>query len=416
MVRSILPVLTAGALLLSAFTPSAAAQRRSHGEGRVMIPHSSLKQPGKRARTMLRVFVPAEGLPLAGPPFAGYAYETPASIACVYGLVRSKVAGCNPNTAVANPRGGMGAVALVDAYDDPYAASDLAAFSKQFGLKQADFKVVFSGGKRPPQDPTGGWELEEALDIEWAHAMAPDAKIFLVEAPSNEDNDLLSAVDLASRLVARAGGGQVSMSWGGDESADELQLDSFFTTPGVVYFASSGDAPGVIYPGTSPNVVSAGGTTLSRSPFTGDFIRESPWTETGGGVSEFEPRPSYQNGIASIIGDTRGVPDISFDANPDTGVWVLDSLPVDGQGGPGSWWVVGGTSVSSPALAGIVNSTRSRYPSTESELTVVYSNLGVSSDFNDTATGYCGPYAGYFAETGWDPCTGVGSVNGKQGK
>jgi subtilase family serine protease len=100
---------------------------------------------------------------------------------------------------------------------------------------------------------------------------------------------------------------------------------------------------------------------------------------------------------------------LSFDANPITGVWVF----VSGQGG---WYIVGGTSVASPSLAGIVNSTGSFAASSNAELTTLYGNLGVGADLRDITTGYCGPYAGYSAVKGWDFCTGVGVDKGKNGK
>jgi subtilase family serine protease len=94
----------------------------------------------------------------------------------------------------------------VDAFDDANAATDLAIFSSQFGLPAANFTKVFASGVKPPQDPTGGWELEASLDIEWAHAMAPSARIILVEAASNSLSNLLAAETVAANLVAAAGG------------------------------------------------------------------------------------------------------------------------------------------------------------------------------------------------------------------
>src|SRR5208283_1632233 len=169
-----------------------------------------------------------------------------------------------------------------------------AQFSAQFGLPPANFQVVFAAGTNPPVDPTGGWELEESLDIEYAHAMAPNAQIYLVEANSNLDPDLFSAVDIATKLVICGqttcphgghGKGEVSMSWGDGEFSDELSLDHHFVHGGVVYIASAGDAPGTSYPCTSPDVVCIGGTSTARNPFTGNFLYEVAWEEGGGGPS-----------------------------------------------------------------------------------------------------------------------------------
>ncbi|MGA9529475.1 MAG: S53 family peptidase [Terriglobales bacterium] len=397
--------------LLLIFTTMAAAQSKRVG-GKVIVPNSSVERTsdiGLFAHTHILGFLPAETMrneQTGGPPYAGYAYETPASLACVYGLV-TVVAGCNPNTVKTVPAGGAKMIALVDAYDAPNAASDLAKFSTQFGLPAANFQVVYASGKKPAYDM--GWEFEESLDVQWAHAMAPSAKIVLVEAASNSFADLMTAEDAASKLVNAAGGGEVSNSWGSSEFGGETAYDSHFVKAGVVFLASAGDYPGTSWPSTSPNVVSAGGTTVRRNPSTDAFISEASWDSAGGGISLVEPRPSYQSAIASTIGSYRGVPDLSFDSNPVTGVWIYDT-------NVGGWNIVGGTSVASPALAGIINAAGSFYTSSNAELTAIYSKLGVAADFNDVASGFCGPYEGYAAGTGWDMCTGVGTDKGTAGK
>lgn len=390
---------------------------RESKRGRVVIPSSSIQRPedaGENAHTNLRMFVPeipfSSPHPAAGkPPYSGYFYETPASLACVYKLV-TQVSGCNPNTVTVNPSGGSKAIAVVDAYDAPNAAKDLAAFSKQFGLTaptSKTFQVVYATGSRPAYN--SGWELEESLDIEWAHAMAPNATLYLVEAASSSYSDLFTAVKVASSLVAAAGGGEVTMSWGGGEFTGEIAYDSDFQTPNVVYFASAGDGVTPGYPAVSPYVVAAGGTSLRRNPATGNFVSEGAWDSAGSGPSEFEPIPAYQYGIESVVGKYRGVPDISAVADPYTGVWVYDS-------NAGGWWIVGGTSVSSPVLAGIVNNAGHFYKSTNAELTEIYSDTHVTTDFGDVTQGFCGPYMGYPASTGWDFCTGFGSPRGTTGK
>jgi subtilase family serine protease len=408
---------------LLAVAPIMNAQETS---AHVMIPKSNEPYSGVGPRTFhtnLRVLVPAEGPfyapdePTASgaPPVSGLFYETPASIACVYHLVEPHVPGCNPNVVTANPSGGGGLIAIVDAYDDPTAISDLAYFSKQFGLPFAPttVTVVYASGTQPAVDPTGGWEVEEALDLEWAHAMAPNAAIVLVEAASNKFSDLLTAVEVASDLAAKAGGGDVSMSWGGSEFAQETLLDAAFTTPGVVYFASTGDSPGTSWPSSSPNVIAAGGTSLSRNQTTGSLLFENVWQETGGGLSRYETRPGFQDGIQDLVGTLRGTPDLSFDSNPHTGVWVFTSSgPTHGP----AWFIVGGTSVASPSLAGIVNAAGGFRASSQGENAVIYSNSDESRHFHDVTYGNCGRYMGNFAEPGWDFCTGVGSPRGYKGK
>jgi subtilase family serine protease len=385
---------------------SASAQN-TPARGNVIVPRSSVARPedaGLRAHTNLLVFVPDSTQPEQS--FSG---ETPASLACVYKLV-PQVSGCSISGTTLVPTGGSGAIAIVDAYDDPNAASDLATFSLTLGLPAANFSVVYASGNQPPQDSTGGWELEESLDIEWAHAMAPNATLFLVEANSNSNRDLYTAESVASSLVASSGGGEVSNSWGGGETSGETSNDSkYFSTSGVVYFASAGDSPGVIYPSASPNVISAGGTAVNRSG--GNFTSETAWSSGGGGTSRYELRPSYQSSVSGIVGSRRGTPDFSFDANPNTGVRVYDTIPYEGTVGP--WWIVGGTSVSSPSLAGIVNVAGLFATSTNVELTKLYSNLGNSSDLRDITSGSCGTHR---AKSGYDLCTGVGSDQGYTGK
>src|SRR6266700_7350453 len=147
--------------------PAAVQSRAPHG--RVMSPGSSIARAGDtglRAHTHLQVFVPEQTVvPFAGPPFAGLGFETPSSLACVYSLV-PRTNSCNPNLVFANPTGGFGAVALVDAFHYPTALTDLQTFSTQFGLKAPNLTVVFASGVKPVQDPSGGWELEAALDLE----------------------------------------------------------------------------------------------------------------------------------------------------------------------------------------------------------------------------------------------------------
>jgi len=408
---------------LFCFAQVSAAQNQSR-KGHVVIPESSVAQSGDNgimAHTHLRVMMPESGVftgtpqPSELPPFPGFFFETPASIACIYRLVPHPGHDCNPNVTTQNPTGGSGAIAIVDAFDTPNAAADLAAFSAQFGLPAADFTVVYASGTKPALDPSGGWELETSLDIEWSHAMAPNAKIFLVEAKDNRFSSLFPAIILAANLVATNGGGQVSMSFGSGEFTQETLFDSIFTTPGVVYIASSGDSPGAGWPSASPNVISAGGTTLSRDPNTGEFLLENTWQDAGGGPSQVEPRPHFQDRIANIVGDFRGTPDFSFDANPNTGVWVLDTNLF--QGGPGGWFILGGTSVSAPSLAGIINSAGKFAGSSQAENALIYRHLfGDRDDFRDIRYGTCGLNIGNFATPGWDFCTGVGSDIGLGGK
>jgi subtilase family serine protease len=372
----------------------------------VLVPESAgiaARDLGVRVHTALRVLV----VPDAASNSTSSVINTPSMIRQYYML---------PAT------GGSNAIAIVDAYDYPTALNDFNAFAQYFSLPKetstnptgnnSRFQVVYASGTKPQSGGSyiSSWNMEEALDIEWAHAMAPQAKIYLVEAASDSTNDLTAAVRVASALP---GVKEVSMSWGGSEFSTEASYDSTFTTPGVVYLASGGDSGAVMeYPAASPNVVSCGGTTVNRNG-GGTVTSEAGWADTGCGYSVYEPRPSFQNGVSSVVGNHRGVCDMSFDADPNTGVYVYDSTPLWGETG---WWVLGGTSVSAPCLTGLVNvagTINGFAQNTAAEQARIYSNLGNSAAFHDITTGTAGQFS---CSVGYDFLTGIGSPRGLVGK
>jgi subtilase family serine protease len=263
---------------------------------------------------------------------------SPATIKSAYGFSLSATAGAGK------------IIAIVDAYDLPTAENDLNVFSSQFGLPACTTanlcfkKVDQTGGTGYPRKDAG-WGLEIALDIEWAHAIAPGAKILLVEASSNSFANLLAAED-----YAKAHADYVSNSWGASEFSGETAYDShFLAASGKTIFVSSGDnGTPAEYPSSSPNVVSVGGTTLHFSG--GAFASETGWSGSGGGCSAYENKISaQQTDSLTCANGKRATPDISLDADPNSGVSVYDSTRYVGQMG---WWQVGGTSASSPMIAG----------------------------------------------------------------
>jgi subtilase family serine protease len=413
---------------------------RLTGSGQILVPHSGISNPGDvglRTRTLFKMLIPAgrpagvigfsedEITPEASQPVAGYYAETPATLACLYGLVTA-VSGCNPETLTTVATGGSKAIAIVDAYDYPTALADLTAYSKQFGLPAptaSTFTVAYPTAAKPGPDPTcaayGGWDCwatEEALDIEMAHAAAPSAHIYLVEAASSGNADLFAAIAKAIALVQAAGGGEVSMSWGEGEFSSEATYDSKLTGANVVFFASSGDSEGTIYPAVSPNVVAVGGTTITRNPSTMAFEGEVTWEDTGGGYSIYEPRPSFQSAISTLVSTHRGVPDVAAVGNPRTGVWVYNSYENTSGGTLYAWNIIGGTSVAAPLWAGVVNHAGHFSASTLAEETLIYANAKTAADFRDVTYGTCGYYEGWSAVTGWDPCSGNGAPLGATGK
>src|SRR5208337_3593807 len=274
--RSVALLTIAAAVLFLGFVTSAPVAVAQDGI-RIIVPDSSIQHPediGVRAHTNYMFVVP-DHLEIGdnGAPVA----ENPLSLSCIYHLVK-QTKGC-PKTSTILPTGGAKAIAIVDAYDNPSAASDIKTFAAAYGYGTPNFSVVKVGS--PTSCIPQGWCPEESLDIEYSFGMAPNAQIYLVEANSNSFADLLAAEDKATELVQAAGGGEASNSWGGGEFSGETSYDSHFKGKGVVYFAAAGDTDGeVIYPSTSPYVVSAGGTTIVRKS-NGYFEEETAW---GNGV------------------------------------------------------------------------------------------------------------------------------------
>lgn len=361
----------------------------------LMDPHPSLGATGRLA-----------GFNASAPPGL-----SPAQLQHAYGIDNVKFG------SVAGDGTGQ-TIAIVDAYDDPTIATDLQAFDQQFGLPAPpSFTEVNQAGDPtalPGTDPAGpgnSWAVEESLDVEWAHAVAPAAKIILVEANSASDFDLMSGAVGWARNAP--GVSAVSMSFGEGENSGEKSFDSLFTTPsghaGVTFLAATGDygSPSG-YPAYSPNVVAVGGTTLNVDA-AGNVLSETGWSGSGGGVSVNESQPVYQQGIVTQSSASRANPDVSSDADPGTGVAVYDSYDF---GSATPWAPVGGTSLATPCWAGLIaladqgralNGGGSLDGATQT-LPRLYS--ASTSSFRDITSGNNG---GYSAGPGYDLVTGRGS-------
>jgi hypothetical protein len=291
-----------------------------------------LSLPGLVSPTYILYHPAGRAKPAAGSGPVGY---TPAQISNAYGFKQISLNGAGQT------------IAIVDAYDDPSIASDLHVFDLQFGLADPTLvKVNQSGGTSyPARDPN--WAVEISLDVEWAHAMAPGARILLIEANSNSFSDLLAAVDYAR---SQPGVSAVSMSWYASEFSGETSLDSHFTTPsghaGVTFVACSGDTGIISYPAASPNVLAVGGTTLTIGSGN-TYGGETAWSGSGGGISAYEPTPSYQLGLTSSGHRTN--PDVAYDADPNPGFAIYDSY-----GSVTPWQQVGGTSAGAPQWAALI--------------------------------------------------------------
>jgi subtilase family serine protease len=348
------------------------------------------------ARCHSRVLIDSRGIPAATTSPTGY---VPTQMRHAYGFD------------LLSGNGAGKTIGIVDAFDDPSIASDLAVFKSQFGISGCNLtKVNQNGGTKFPR-VNANWALEISLDVEWACAIAPGANILLVEASTNSFSNLLTAVDYAAKHTQ-----VVSMSWGGSEFSSESSDDFHFNVTGVSFTASSGDnGTGAQYPVASPDVIGVGGTTLpldSAGNLTGS---ETAWSGSGGGISAFEAEPAYQSSYPiPNTGGKRGIPDVSYDADPNTGVSVYDTTSLQGQSG---WFVVGGTSAGAPQWAALIvlvdqgrtSSLSSNNLSSSPEYNAAARAVYASNyrDITSGTNGSCGSVC--TASTGYDFVTGLGS-------
>jgi subtilase family serine protease len=317
-------------------------------------------------------------------------------------------------------------VALVDAYNDPKAASDLATYRQAYGLPACTvangcFKQVNQSGATSPL-PTGdyGWAEEESLDLDAVSSACPTCHIALVEANSASNDDLAAAENAAAKL---SGVVAISNSYGGSEDSSETSYDGDYTHAGIAVTVSSGDSGyGVEYPAASPDVTAVGGTTLSQASNSRGWT-ETVWSGAGSGCSAYEAKPSWQHDTGCA---RRTVADVSADADPNSGLGVYDTYNSCGSSsycdylielgavqGLDGWAQVGGTSLSSPliasvyALAGNTSSvTKGSYP---------YSHATSLFDVTSGSNGSCSGSYLCTATAGYDGPTGLGTPNGTGG-
>jgi subtilase family serine protease len=305
--------------------------------------------------------------------------------------------------------GGKGTIALIDAYDDANMEGDLAAFDKQYNLSACTTaNGCFEKHKMATSTTSNsGWAMETSLDVEWAHAIAPGAKILLVEAKTPSGANLMSAVDYAA---ARKDVVAVSMSWGGAEFSDELSEDSHFaskTSSSIAFFASSGDdGTGASWPASSPNVIGVGGTSLQLAS-SGTFIAEGAWSGSGGGVSAYEKEPTYQTAYKiSKANGMRAIPDVSYNADPASGYPIYLTTGT-GTKKKGAWDTVGGTSAGAPQWAAIqalgASAALANFYTDKASTSTLKYFRDITSGSNGTCQYYCD------ARKRYDYVTGLGS-------
>ena len=338
----------------------------------------------------------------------------------VIGAAQSSVVGLTPSQVrraygfdqVSNQGAGQ-TIAIITAFDHPHIEDDLAVFSQTFNLAPCTtangcFRKI-SAGANPGTKQI--WALEAAIDVEWAHAIAPQARILLVQSKTDTLTDLLDAVDVA----VQQGANVVSMSWAATETPGTTQ-NIHFIKPNVTFVAASGDfGTGTMYPAASPYVTAVGGTTLNVDA-QGNYLGETAWSGSGGGLSIAETEPLYQAdfNIPNNPQGKRGVPDVAYNADHITGFAVYNSQPFTGLKG---WIQFAGTSAGTPqwaGLAAIVNSMR--VAAGKAPMTGMNDGLysaakrNYRNNFHDVTTGTngsCGVLC--TATAGYDYVTGLGS-------
>ncbi|GHO59380.1 S53 family peptidase [Ktedonobacter robiniae] len=294
-------------------------------------------------------------------------------------------------------------VAIVDAYDDPNAESDLAVYRSKFGLPACTTangcfrKVNQTGGTSYPR-ANSGWAEEISLDLDMVSAICPNCHILLVEAKSSSFANLGTAVNTAISLGANT----VSNSYGGSESSGESSYASYYNHPGHIITASSGDSGyGAQVPAAYNTVVAVGGTSLSKSSNSRGWT-ETAWNGAGSGCSAYISKPSWQKDTGC---SRRTIADVSAVADPNTGVSVYDTY-----GNVGGWLVFGGTSVSSPIIASVY--ALAGNASSVNAASSLYSHTGNLFDVTSGSNGSCGGSYLCTAGTGYDGPTGLGTPNG----
>lgn len=306
-------------------------------------------------------------------------------------------------------------IAVVDAYDDPTAESDLATYRSAYGLPPCTtgngcFTKLNQDGKAGPlpAPDTTGWAGEISLDLDMVSAICPSCHITLLEADDASDN-LFTAVKTAGDL----GITYVSMSWGGPETGEDPSYDAqYFRPSGVVYAVASGDyayAGGITYPSSSGRVVSVGGTSLTRADNPRGWS-ESAWKTNdsigaASGCSSDVPKPSWQTAVPANVCGRRADTDVSAVADPATGVAVYQTYM------GGGWEVAGGTSAAAPIIAGVY-ALAGTPRSDDQPASYPYSHTGGLNDVTTGDNGTCAPSPLCTAATGWDGPTGLGTPDG----
>ena len=368
----------------SASTPAAKAQPFAVGKHAVKT--CAAASPGQMACFAQALAANGSAKPAAGGSPSGL---NPADIQSAY-----KLSGLNASGRT---------VAIVDAYNDPTAESDLAVYRSQFGLPACTTangcfrKVSQTGSTTSLPQTNAGWATEISLDLDMVSAACPTCHILLVEAKSATNANLATAVNYAA---SQSGVDSISNSYGGSDTSNS----SAYTHPGIAVVASSGDGGyGIESPASYTNVIGVGGTSLTKSSNTRGWT-ETAWSGAGSGCSTINAKPTWQTSVTQCSKDA--VADVSAVADPNTGVSVYDTTSYQGASG---WQVYGGTSAASPIIASVytLSGNTSGYPGS-----YTWAHSSSLFDVTSGSNGSCSPSIWCHAGTGWDGPTGLGTPNG----
>jgi subtilase family serine protease len=310
-------------------------------------------------------------------------------------------------------------VAIVDAYNDPNALSDLTTYRRYWGLPTLNIsggptftEVKQTSGFRQPSSNVG-WSEEISVDLDMVSAICPNCNILLVEAYSPTFANLGAAENTAAGYKPVS----IGNSYGGGESSSETSLDGYYNHPGIAITAATGDEGyGVEYPAASPYVVAVGGTTLTQAASGSRSWTETAWSGAGSGCSAVEAQPTWQSSVLAISGNgpgqgacsKRAVADVSAVADPNTGVAVYDSYGLSG------WTVFGGTSVATQIIAAVYGLAGKSTSWTSTNPPASYLYGAPSNDFYPVTSGTNGSCGTDLcnAVPGWDGPTGLGTPDG----
>jgi subtilase family serine protease len=381
--RSVL-ALTAGAALVTGLVSVPAAAATPSAVARHSSERTCATARAGYAACLARVVTDSHGKPKATGAPSGYG---PADIRSAYNL--------------GSAASGGKTVAIVDAYNDPTAAADLATYRTQYGLPACTkangcFRQVNQSGGSSLPATDAGWATEISLDLDMVSAACPDCKILLVEASSASFSNLAAAVNYA----AGQGVAAISNSYGGSDSSQMSAYDH----PGIAITASTGDSGyGIESPASYKSVVAVGGTSLSRASNSRGWS-EKAWSGAGSGCSTLNAKPSWQTSATQCSG--KATADVSAVADPNTGVAVYDSTPYQGRSG---WQVYGGTSASSPIVASVyaMGGNLGGYPAS-----YTWAHTSGLNDVTSGSNGSCSPAVWCTSGSGWDGPTGLGTPNG----